>query len=346
MSLKGKVNQIRGIITHSLTKYIGQSDDMIDINNLQIDNVLICRPNSRLGNQLLVTPIIQEISDYFPDCKIDLFVRGGLAPVIFKNYRNIDQFIKLPQKPFKDIIQYLLVWYRIRRKNYDLVINIDQGSSSGKLSTKLAKSKIKIFGAIDETLLSIHDDYVHMAKTPIYNLRKSLGTSIDTQNNKPVPLLNIKLDSKEKKYGEELLAQLVKNNKKTICIYTYATGTKCYPVEWWTNLYELLTEKYGYNYNIIEILPKENISQINFKAPSFYSKDIREIAALIAHSALFIGADSGMMHLASASGAPTIGLFSVSSLNRYQPYGGKNIAINTNEKSPKCIVDIIEQQLI
>jgi hypothetical protein len=31
------------------------------------------------------------------------------------------------------------------------------------------------------------------------------------------------------------------------------------------------------DYNIIEILPVENVSQIEFKSPTFYSKDIREI---------------------------------------------------------------------
>ena len=33
------------------------------------------------------------------------------------------------------------------------------------------------------------------------------------------------------------------------------------------------------DYNIIEMLPIENISKINFKAPHFYSQDIRDMAA-------------------------------------------------------------------
>jgi ADP-heptose:LPS heptosyltransferase len=37
----------------------------------------------------------------------------------------------------------------------------------------------------------------------------------------------------------------------------------------------------------------------------FYSKDIREIGAVIANTEIFIGADSGIMHLASASLTPT-----------------------------------------
>jgi hypothetical protein len=46
------------------------------------------------------------------------------------------------------------------------------------------------------------------------------------------------------------------------------------------------------DYNIIEILPVENVSQIAFKSPVFYSKDIREIGAVIANTEIFIGADN------------------------------------------------------
>lgn len=343
MLFKGKVNRVRRLFMHSLTRTIGQKDDMIGVNNPDIVNVLICRPNSRLGNQLLITPVIQDISSYFPNCKIDLFVRGNTAFSIFKNYRNIDRVIKLPQKPFRNIIQYLYVWYGLRQKNYDLVINIDHGSSSGKLATKLSKSKRKIYGVMDEKLFTIYSDYIHMARFPVYNLRKSLG--IDPPINTTIPALDIKLDSDEKKRGEEQLFNIVKNNKATICIYTYATGAKCYSVEWWVRLYGMLKERYEQNYNIIEILPKENISQINFKAPPFYSMDLREIAALIANTNLFIGADSGMMHLASSSGTLTIGLFSVSNMDRYQPYGKRNVGINTKDKSFEDILNIIDISL-
>ena len=40
-----------------------------------INKILISRPNHRLGNQLLITPLIQEIKHQFPDAKIYLFTR-------------------------------------------------------------------------------------------------------------------------------------------------------------------------------------------------------------------------------------------------------------------------------
>jgi ADP-heptose:LPS heptosyltransferase len=53
---------------------------------------------------------------------------------------------------------------------------------------------------------------------------------------------------------------------------------------------------------------------------------------VIANTEVFIGADSGIMHLASASLTPTVGLFSITNENVYAPYNNNSIGINT-EKS-------------
>src|SRR5690606_33263644 len=139
----------------------------------------------------------------------------------------------------------------------------------------------------------------------------------------------LKLDSAELLAGKKVLNQIIDDTKRTICLFTYATGDKCFSTHWWGNFYTKLKAKYT-SYNIIEILPVENVSQIGFQAPTFYSTDIREIGAVIAQADLFIGADSGIMHLASAVKTPTIGLFSVSDIKKYEPYDNSSIAIDTN----------------
>ena len=86
-----KINEFRRILTTILTKNIGNSykNPAVDLSEkVTIKRVLICRPNHRLGNLLLITPFLQEISSTFPKCKIDLFVKGGLGPIIFKNYET------------------------------------------------------------------------------------------------------------------------------------------------------------------------------------------------------------------------------------------------------------------
>lgn len=347
MNVGQKINNIRRAIMHSLTQNIGSSNinKKIAWNDETIKNVLICRPNNRLGNQLLITPLVKEISEIFPNCKIDLFVRGSLAPIIFENYENIGRIIKLPKKPFKELFSYIKVWISLRKHHYDMVINVDSNSSSGRLSTKFTNARFKFFNDVDEDLQAQYEDYIHIAKFPVYNLRKylnQLGLSIIE---KPLPSLDLKLNTAEIIKGKEILDSIVSCKKKTICLYTFATRDKCYSEIWWADTYEKIKNEYEETYNILEVLPIENISQIGFKATSYYSKDIREMGALIANTELFIAADSGIMHLASSVKTTTVGLFSVTDINKYQPYNNDSIAINTNITTTDDLINEIKSIL-
>lgn len=332
--LKG-LNTFRRKFTRKLARNIGRikpGDTLNKIATGEIKTILVSRPNHRLGNLLLITPLLQELIANFPQSKIDLFVKGELAPVLFKNYEQVDKIIRLPKKPFKQLMKYAKVWVTVKQKKYDLVINVDKVSSSGRISTKAARASYKFFGDENEALLSMFKDGNHMAKRPVYLLRENMDLPVTGSQDAPIPSLSIKLSQSELLHGKKLMDLLVPAERKTISIFTYATGEKCYTPEWWEKFYAAL-ESHFPTYNFLEILPAENVSQLQFKIPSFYSMDVREICSLIANTTLFIGADSGMMHLASASSAPTIGLFSVTKMANYAPYNNRSLGLNTNELS-------------
>ncbi|WP_027387802.1 glycosyltransferase family 9 protein [Chryseobacterium gregarium] len=345
MNIHKRINGVRRSVMRNLTKNIGKSNEEAgNGGNTAIRRILITRPNHRLGNLVLLTPLVQEVIATFPDSEIDLFVKGGITPDIYKNYTHINKIIQLPKKPFKNIFNYVKGWAVIKTRNYDLVINANYGSSSGRLSTLFARSKYKMFGDFDESLSSGHADYQHIAKNSIYNLRQylvQLGINGPTHQ---LPSLDLKLDHEEIKAGREKLFNLVKNDKKTICLFTNATGDKCYPEDWWAGFYGKLAQAFP-DYNIIELLPVENISRLNFTISSFYSTDIREMGAFIAACSLFIAADNGVMHLASASGTPTVGLFSVTDEKGYQPYNHKSFSVNTNRVDHQGITELILKSL-
>ncbi|MEN2489331.1 glycosyltransferase family 9 protein [Flavobacterium sp. B11] len=333
MKIPKKVNAFRRTAMRFLTKNIGSSPKFSDKfiqDPKAVKRILICRPNARLGNLLLITPLVKEINSIFPDAQIDFFVKGGLMPLILNNYSQTGEVIVLPKKPFRNLLIYLKVWLKIERKTYDIAINVDKDSSSGRLAVERSKATFKFFGDdLDENVLR-PDDYEHIAKYPVYNFRaflKSIGLE-RTEN--PVSETDLKLSAQELVQGRKILLDKFDNNKKTVAFFTYATGNKCFSEFWWEDFYELLKAKYERDYNLLEILPVENVSQIQFKAASFYSKDIREIGSVLANVALFIGADSGIMHLANASHTSTLGLFSVSNLKKYEPYGFGSIGIDTN----------------
>lgn len=347
MSFSRKINAKRRRLTNTLTKNVGNQsldEQIAKYPDIEIKRVLISRPNHRLGNMLLITPLLQEVTAAFPNCKIDLFVKGGVAPILFENYTQIDTIIKLPKKHFNDLFGYFKGWLSIRKRRYDLVINGDKNSSSGRLSTKFAKGTFKIYGDIDETETLKYDDFIHIAKYPVYNLRQFLLKLGMDRRNQPMPLLDLKLSASEISKAKGLLDDIVKSNKKTLAIYTYATADKCFSETWWNDFYQKLLTAFP-DYNIIEVLPVENVSQIGFKAPTFYSKDVREIAALFANTSMYIGADCGIMHLASSGLTTTVGLFSRKNLPVYQPYGNKSIAINTQEHDDAYCVSSIKNIL-
>ena len=345
MNPKGNINYLRRKINRFFSKLFidnSPSDLKFNENITQVKKILISRPNHRLGNNLLLTPLIKEVIGIFPNAEIHLFLMGNIGDSVFESYKEVTKIIKLPRKPFKNLLDYFSCWLSLFKHNYDLAINANRVSSSGKLAVKLSRSRYKFFNIINKELSKIKD-YSHNAKNPIYNLRYQLKNQLDRVNY-AIPKLDIKLRDYEIQNGEKLLKSMFNDNKPVISIFTYATADKCYSEEWWKNLY-LKIKIFENKYNILEILPMENISQINFAAKSYYSNDIREIASVMYNSKLFIGADSGMMHLAHSSNVTTIGLFSVTEKDFYGVYGDKNININTNNNDLNFIIDSIRKRI-
>lgn len=342
--MKATINRIRKKFMNSLTSGVGSRIIVRKNFSLSMDSpkrILVVRPNSRLGNQLMLTPLLQEIEILLPDSKIDLFVRGNLAPILFANYKQIDRIIKLPPKPFKQLKKYIGTWINLRKHRYDLVFNVDSSSSSGRLCTKWVSGKAKYFG--DDSDLKDNQDAIHMAKWPVYNFRWFLGQlDIEVANSAPLPL-SLKLSDSETQKGKELLTKMVGNDKPTIMFYTFATGDKCLSKEWWKPFFSELKRRYGNAYNLLEVLPKENVSQIDFDSLNYYSTDIREMGGVMHSGKVFITGDCGVMHLASSVGIPTIALFSRDNIRTYEPYNQGSASFLSNEVSLQQLISRIDE---
>ena len=92
MNPKGRINNLRRKTTRFFSKIFVRdklSEDNFSQNITQVKKVLVSRPNHRLGNNLLLTPLITEISEIFPNAEIHIFSKGGLADVVFENYKEI-----------------------------------------------------------------------------------------------------------------------------------------------------------------------------------------------------------------------------------------------------------------
>lgn len=82
-------------------------------------------------------------------------------------------------------------------------------------------------------------------------------------------------------------------------------------------------EDHGYAEEIVRSLDADDIAAIDATGKI----DLLAAAALLSRSTLFIGNDSGLMHVSAAMGAPTLGLFGPSDERVYGPYGARTKAL-------------------
>ncbi len=343
MNLKKRINNFRRRIMDGITRGIGANStghpDRLE--GELIRRILICRPNHRLGNMLMITPLVQDIAHYFPEASVDLFVQGGAAVPIFKNYPQVSRIIQLPGRPFSHLLRYIAGWISIGfGRKYDLVINAYGGSSSGRLSTRFARARHRVFIEDRKTAgIPPEEDDRHMAKYPAEQFRLQMVKAGILSPIGPVPFMDLLLDEQEINAGHAAVRKMTGNDRPTICLFTNATGDKLYPASWWSEAYYKLRTAHPH-WNIVEVLPVGASSQLNEDLPRFFDPDIRKVAAFFRNCALVVAGDSGIMHLASAARVPLLALFKVTNMRVYAPYNPESRSIDTRSLAVDEVVTL------
>lgn len=343
MNLKKRINNVRRKVMDRITRDIGANtiQQALPLDRKLIRRILVCRPNHRLGNMLMITPLIQDIACYFPEASVDLFVQGAAARPIFRNYPQVSRIIQLPGRPFSHPLRYVASWISIHfGRRYDLVINAYGGSSSGRLSTRFARAKRRIFIEDRKTaVIPADEDDRHMAKHPVEQFRLQMVKAGILPPAGPVPFMELLLDEQEIAGGCAALRAIAGNDRPAICLFTNATGDKLHPASWWNEVYHKLRAGHP-EQNIVEVLPVNAPSQLTEDLPRYFDRDIRKVAAFFRNCILVIAGDSGIMHLASAARAPVLGLFKATNMRVYAPYNPEGRAIDTGSLSVDEVVAV------
>jgi len=82
---------------------------------------------------------------------------------------------------------------------------------------------------------------------------------------------------------------------------------------------------------VLEGLPREHVVDLVGQA------DLLTVAACLEKARLYVGNDSGLMHIAAAAGSPTLGLFGPSRDQHYAPWGAACAAVRTPESFEELI---------
>lgn len=344
--------ELRRRMTRTATRALlrgerAQSQSIENVPGTEIRRVLICRPNHRLGNLLLLTPLIHEIERVFPAAEIDIVLAGEQGAELFRTFHNVRHIHTLSRRMIRHPLETVLIAARIRRAKYDLAIDPCEGSQSGRWLMTIANATHVIASpgnALDmdgQRAADVDAAPRHMAKRPVYLLRRALAPS-GILPKADYPALDIRLSPTERRRGQQILDVLTRagsSTPKVIGIFADARGTKRYAEAWWIRFIESLGTRIP-GFRVVEIAPPDGRSRLASRFRKFSSPDIREVAAVISRMTCFVSADCGVMHLGCASGTPTIGLFSVTDVAQYAPYGNGSCAIDTNGKSPEQVAQL------
>lgn len=307
-----------------------------------IHRVLICRSVHTLGDSLTLTPLLTELARIYPGAEVDIVCGCPVAEALFGAFPNVRAVHRMPQHVPGHPLETARTLRSMRRKRYDLVIDPDPESQSGRLLALSAHATWSL-GYVGPKKsgtpthgVAVPADLRHKAMTPVYLLRRAIG---EDPGARAYPQPSVVLTDAELEYGRRTLARLVsaddppRGRSRPIGVFANATRNKRLPGDWWRSFIDEFRATLP-DSRIVEILPAFGKSMLEDRFACFYSSDIRRLAALIANLDGYVSADCGVMHLAWATGTPTAGLFNVTDPAEWGPFGPRMCALPLGGATP------------
>lgn len=288
-------------------------------------NILIIKLRY-IGDVLLATPTIRAIKAARPDVQITMMVNRGTEDVLSGN-QDLDEIIVLDKGSLAAQSRLIA---GLRSRQFNTVIDLTDGDRSAFLSW-VSGAPVRI-GFNDEHRW--RGKYYTQVVQPVPGVQHRIDRDLAAL--KP---LNIQASSKdpqlqltpeEMSSADQLLDQLAVQRSQPIVILQPGARYwfKAWPPERFAELADQLTTQYGSQVLIggsnQDIDVAQQIFQTAKSKPIIMAgrTTIKQFAAIAKKSALFVGSDSGAMHIASAVGTPVVALFGPSNPCEWGPRGG------------------------
>ena len=294
-----------------------------------------------IGETILTLPSIKALREKYKKSDIDILVTNRNKDIFYNN-RNINNIKVLKLNPFSIKFFILKNW-----RKYDLVIDMEEYLNvSSIIAFFTGKERIGYSHGLRANLYTETVDYndkQHTVQT-FFDLLKPLGIKKSVDK-----LLNLDYSKSDKKNVDNLLKKY--NIGKKGFLVGFGVGaaesakSRMWPKERFAELADKLIKKY--NAKIILIGSNEEkklIDQLQNLTENRNNTlnvagliNTREMFYLISLCKLFIGNDSGPMHVAAAQGVKTIGLFGCNLPIRFKPFGKNNYHVYKKNNQNACI---------
>lgn len=288
-----------------------------------------------IGDIIYTTPTLRALKEKIPNSSLT-FLTSEWSKDIFKYIKPVDEVISInPHNIKKNILSALFTALKLHNKKFDAILVLHRNKWINRLAQFIGAKKIIGFDYEGHgkglTIKIPFDDTAHEVDRYL-SLIKPLG--IEKTNIETELTINQEEAKKFKEYMNEKFA--VKSSDVLIAIHCGGgvnPGTYM-PIKRWTMTgFSELSKKLNKNFRLVFIGNKddENLTLeivIELAKSNFINltgkTTLAQFVALLSNCSLFIGGDSGPLHIASALNVPTIGIFGPSDPRLVAPRGEKH----------------------
>ena len=260
---------------------------------------------TNIGDAVLASGLVKRLSDEIPNARFTI-VAGPAAAPLFACVPNLDELIVFTKA--KDGSHWFDLWRKVRRRRWGLVLDLRGSAISRLVSTKRRAVHRKSRGEV-----------VHKVIEAARVLR------IEDEPAAPFIFVSPEVEA----YADDLTA----GSGPILAVSPAANWVgKTWPLERFSRVAIRLlgadgplrggrlmvlggaNERKTAN-GLKDVVPRQRFIDLAGRV------DLVTAFACLKRARLFVGNDSGTMHLAAAAGAPTLGLFGPSDERRYAPWG-------------------------
>ena len=265
--------------------------------------------STRIGDAVLSTGLLDHLMRTHPDARFTI-VCGRVAEGVFRRMPRLDRLIAVEKRPYS--LHWLEIWGQLATTRWDIVVDLRASAIAWLLWTRERK-------------------IIQGGRRPGHRLTH-LAALLGIE---PPPLPVIWTAPEDTARAAALLPE---GRPWLVLGPTANWHRKVWPAERFAELALRLTSPDGVFPSAgIAILGGPGDQERSMATPVLTALpqaldlvgklDLPEVAAVLARAAMFIGNDSGLMHLAAAAGAPTLGLFGPTPSDEYGPAGPKAQAV-------------------
>jgi heptosyltransferase III len=281
----------------------------------EIRRVLVVRPDERIGNLILLTPMLDAMGRAWPGVSIDLVAGGATAGLMNRDPRLRRVIVFDKRRLIRNPLGLFRIGTRLAEGDYDLAVDAShphQFSLTASLLTAASRARRRLgfLGGpaarlLDHGLPLEAEEGKHLADVFVDLLRVVAPDAENRGLRFPV------LPDESEEARRRLEAAGVGGDRLLVGVHPGGRGSKRWPLERFAEVIRRIEAGPGRQVVVFhgpgeEALLEALPAGVGARAPRL---PLRLFAAAVSRCRLFISGDTGPMHLAAAVGVPTLALF-------------------------------------